>query len=685
MSPPGEKDRTGNLISVGAASGPGQDERDQAPRDERRQAIDKLYETYLERLYDYSYELLRSPLAAADAVEDTLVAASAHIGELADKEWLGTWLYAVTRQQSLGELPSRCGPAARDTSGSDPAGDDQADDDTADIELAAIEAELRAREARLVATAALDGLPGRDREVLNLAYRHGIDRTEVAAILGITTEQTDEILAKASTRFRSAAATIVVMHASWGWVDCPVLTTIIAELNPAPPVTPRLRELLGMHIDSCDDCCDLRGNRSFGTAMLGAVPFERPPASLWQRIMATSADPYPDDDEPEPEYAPDEQSAFAGSEDQPVVADASACLTADDEFADVVDGETSDLADEDELAELADEDDLADPAGDHFPELASDGFADLTGDDELAEIARYELADLTGDDDPAAVAPGDEPAETVNGTLADPGDEDAFADLIGSGELADLDDEDAFAGPAEDFPELAADDELAGLAAPGGLHAPAGAGKHASHDRAGQAGPGDEPGGDDFGLGHRRAVRSRRQDSRAKVLASAGVMVVIAGGAFAYKLASTASASPRHATVVVAEPQNLLPGPSPAAAAQAKIGSGSGSGHAGHQKQRPLPALFPTPVGVLPTAPFTGQTPAPPGLVTHRRQPAPAHSSKPTPVKSAPSAKPTPTPTPTDTPTPTPTDTPTPTPTDTPTPTPTPTDSPTDTPTPPGP
>src|SRR6266567_1808687 len=71
----------------------------QAPREADRQVITNLYDTYAVHLFDYCAGVLRNPAAAADAVQDTLIAADAQIGKLRDPERLRVWLYCIARRQ----------------------------------------------------------------------------------------------------------------------------------------------------------------------------------------------------------------------------------------------------------------------------------------------------------------------------------------------------------------------------------------------------------------------------------------------------------------------------------------------------------------------------------------------------------------------------------------------------------
>lgn len=104
-----------------------------------REALAALYDTYAERLYDYCVALLGEPADADGIVHDTLIDATRRAPRMREREHLRAWLYAGVRRRCL-----RHGqPGAM---GSDAFA---------------------------------------QRDALILAYRHGLDVDDLAAVLGI--------------------------------------------------------------------------------------------------------------------------------------------------------------------------------------------------------------------------------------------------------------------------------------------------------------------------------------------------------------------------------------------------------------------------------------------------------------------------------------------------------------------
>ncbi len=310
-----------------------------------------LYDTYVAYLYDYCESLLRSPDAAAVAVQETLIAAAARIGQAPDAGRIHVWLYSIARRQCLSGLPHRSEMADRHqvaeerpvtadactaTAGADtttpgtvpgttdastpdagtpdagtpdasptdasptdastPDADtpdagtpdaDTPDADTKEIYVPNVDAPVLAWETPQIGKAALDWLPDREREVLNLVYRHGFDRTDLAAVLGVSVRKAHALWSDACTRFQMSAAAIVILCAEDGGAACPILKSIAGDWDAAaPPLTLRRGERLIRHIESCDHCGELRRTWVLGPELLSGVQLTVPPVALRQQVKA---------------------------------------------------------------------------------------------------------------------------------------------------------------------------------------------------------------------------------------------------------------------------------------------------------------------------------------------------------------------------------------------------------------
>jgi RNA polymerase sigma factor (sigma-70 family) len=261
-----------------------------APIGASQSTVTQLYDQYAAHLLDYCVSILRDPVAAADGLQDTLIAADAQMGKLRDPDRLRVWLYAIARRQCLSNV-------ARGSGISTPADFFQdlpapGDDDTAEIELPDVEAEARDRQKLLIVMAAMDGLSDSDREVLNLAFRHAIHSADLAVVLGVSGRRAGALLTGACSRFEESSTAAVVLGA--GWAGCQALEAIVGVWDSgSATLTPPLRKRLTRHIDSCDRCTRIRGGWVFGPELLADVPVVAPPLALRERITKTVLDTEP--------------------------------------------------------------------------------------------------------------------------------------------------------------------------------------------------------------------------------------------------------------------------------------------------------------------------------------------------------------------------------------------------------
>lgn len=236
-----------------------------------------LYEAFAAPLFDYCAGLLGDQVTATGAVQDSLVAVDAQISRPSGLDRLRVSLYSAARRQCLSRrrgLAGRSGTAAADQAGvTDPGA----------------KAPRTVGETLPIVMAALARLPDRDREVLNLAFRHGINGTDLAAVLALSPRRTRSLLSAASTRFGKSAAVAVVLRAGRaGDGGCQVLAGIVSQQDavPAPPAAKLIR--LDRHIESCPVCARILGDRAFAPDLVSQVPLTVPAEQLRLRMIRTA-------------------------------------------------------------------------------------------------------------------------------------------------------------------------------------------------------------------------------------------------------------------------------------------------------------------------------------------------------------------------------------------------------------
>jgi DNA-directed RNA polymerase specialized sigma24 family protein len=248
-------------------------------------AFAHLYQTIATPLYGYCVDVLDDAVTACDVVQDSLVAVDARITALPAPGRLRVSVYAEARR---GCQRKQSGSAAAPPApGQAPGPEQPPGPDDVDLALRGDGAPAADGGTRSLVTAALARLPDRDREALNLAFRHDITGSDLAEVLGISPYRARSLLHAASVRFGQAAAVAAVLHA--GPAGCRTLSGLVGPGHPrAVRPTARQGERLGRHLDKCADCALVLAGRSFGPELIGKIPLELPVGRLGLRITRTA-------------------------------------------------------------------------------------------------------------------------------------------------------------------------------------------------------------------------------------------------------------------------------------------------------------------------------------------------------------------------------------------------------------
>lgn len=237
-------------------------------------ALGAIHDRYADRIHDLCRSILGSGGDADDAFQDTFLTAATKLGQLRDRQRLRPWLYSIARNQCRARLRGR----RRATPMAD-AGVDEAHevDMTAPIvrrELAALVAEAR------------DGLSTRDREVLDLHLRHGLEGDDLAAVLGVSTQSAYKLVQRVRGRIeRSMGALLVARH---GARDCAELAALVDATDGV--FGPAERKRISRHIDDCDTCDANRRRLLDPSGLASAMPIPPAPAAVRARVGSLLAD-----------------------------------------------------------------------------------------------------------------------------------------------------------------------------------------------------------------------------------------------------------------------------------------------------------------------------------------------------------------------------------------------------------
>jgi RNA polymerase sigma factor (sigma-70 family) len=246
-----------------------------------RCAFAAIYDRYADRLHDFCIGMLRDRDAAADCVQDVFVTAATRLPQLREPGRLRSWLYAIARNEALARIRHRRREQPSDELPEIASGEP-------DLETLAARSEL----ADLISEAC-GGLTERDRVVLELAYRHGLDGPELAEALGVTHKNANTLVERVRVTIeRSLGALLVCRRVKADPSRCPELAALIDHWDGQ--FTVLMRKRAARHIESCPVCDDERARMVNPVALLGSVPVFLPaPAWLREDTLTQAGNVFP--------------------------------------------------------------------------------------------------------------------------------------------------------------------------------------------------------------------------------------------------------------------------------------------------------------------------------------------------------------------------------------------------------
>jgi RNA polymerase sigma factor (sigma-70 family) len=242
-------------------------------------ALAGIYDRYADRLYDFCMGMV-GDRDAADCVQEAFCMAAVDLPTLRDPNKLRPWLYAIARHQALRTLRARQRETTSDELPDRPSAEAGPEALAARNELAALVAQAEG------------GISDRDREVLDLAYRHGLTGAELAQALGVSSDSAKKMVQRLrDTVERSLGALLVARQASAGHNRCQELATIVADWDGL--FTILLRKRISRHVESCANCDEDRGRLVNPAALLGAAPVFIPAPNWLREHTLTGMRPAP--------------------------------------------------------------------------------------------------------------------------------------------------------------------------------------------------------------------------------------------------------------------------------------------------------------------------------------------------------------------------------------------------------
>ncbi len=212
-------------------------------------AFDEAYRRFAPVLFGTAVGLVGDRTAAADVVHDTFLRAATRVGGLRDPARLRAWLFAILRNEAVSVHRGRSRSGGGLDDGPAPVSEWLADT------AAAPDVEASRRElADLVWTAA-DGLQHRDREVLELHLRGGLEAGDLAMAMGVTAGHAAVLLSRMRDRLERCLGALLIARS--GRADCLDLDRLLTGWDGRFSLDVRGR--VTRHIEGCPACGRRRG------------------------------------------------------------------------------------------------------------------------------------------------------------------------------------------------------------------------------------------------------------------------------------------------------------------------------------------------------------------------------------------------------------------------------------------
>lgn len=233
-----------------------------------KDAFAELYDRYSDNVYAFLCTVTRNREEAADALQDTFLAAATRMHQLRDPAKLRSWLFAIARHNAMHSF-------AR-TSKQQPLEDVDVIDSGPQPSEVAESQEL----AELLRQAA-GGLGEQERVVLGLHLEQGLQGQELGDALGVSASHAYVLMNRMRQQVERSVGALLV--ARQGRQDCAKLQDLLKSWDGRFSVLWRKR--VARHVDSCQVCEELRKRLVSPIAMMAVPPLIPAPAEAREAIL----------------------------------------------------------------------------------------------------------------------------------------------------------------------------------------------------------------------------------------------------------------------------------------------------------------------------------------------------------------------------------------------------------------
>ena len=148
--------------------------------------------------------------------------------------------------------------------------------------LADVNGYLGQAELRALIRSILADLKPREREVIELSFRHDLNDNDLAMVLGMSSSRAHDLASRARSRLEKSFGALRTALA--GREACPVVGELLADWDGQ--LTEQTRDLVAWHIEQCQTCANSGRGALRPTALSGLLPLAPLPPELREQVLS---------------------------------------------------------------------------------------------------------------------------------------------------------------------------------------------------------------------------------------------------------------------------------------------------------------------------------------------------------------------------------------------------------------